>query len=98
LFLFLFASPVLADGSNIDLEENAYLSPYVSSSIKTQQNNFSEISNNNFRPETKQESALSKLFWAIIGGIIGAFIALWLNKFNNPVLEITAGKEANDDN
>lgn len=40
---------------------------------------------------------LQQLVWAIIGGFIGAFIALWLDKFNNPVLEIIASEDANDD-
>ena len=38
-----------------------------------------------------------KFFWSVLGGFIGAIIALWLESFKKPVLLIEATEEANQE-
>ena len=53
--------------------------------------------NNNFLSPPQSESLLIKFLWSVIGGLIGAIIALWLEKFQKPKLSIEAGGVANSE-
>lgn len=84
---------VIAGGSPTELDN------YVASDrtytqqkeLKTDYLNSSKENSSNQKPE----SILSKFLWSVIGGIIGALIALWLEKFKDPDLKIEVSESAN---
>lgn len=97
LLIYFFASikiPTIADGNGAildNLSEPTKLNQ-ISSIDKTNTNKL--IKNQN-----KMYNSINKFFWSIIGGFIGAIIALLLEKwFKNPFLKIISNDNANQSN
>lgn len=99
IVFYLFPSNSLASGSsnsNIDME--VYSGGNNSSKIEV---NTTPTPNDNSCYGCfiglEKESFLNKLAWSIGGGLIGAIIALWLEKFQKPKLLVETGESVNSE-
>lgn len=106
LFFGISYTLTFADGNSFSVGSYPTIQTSVTKSAETsispeETQNTSGVENDkhiNSSSDGILSNMLASLFWAIVGGFIGSFIAILIDKYQKPKLDIIATEEANADN